>query len=89
MVEYFVEDMLYVGELLHLVRYDVLINIIIILYVIPCSLGQHQHFAETFASLRPEDESSGLICIGVYQTTLCYSQQDSYLLASSSSDWSH
>jgi hypothetical protein len=53
------------GTLLYLVRCDVLINIAVFLYVISCSvLWQHQHFTDTFASIRTEGESSRIICNG-------------------------
>jgi len=53
------------GNFLHLVRYFVLINITVFLYVTPCSLVEkHQHFTDTFASNNAEDEGSMLACNG-------------------------
>ena len=54
------------GNFLHLVRcYVLLTNIIIFLYVMPCSLAEkHQHFTDTFASNSAEDEGSTLVCNG-------------------------
>jgi hypothetical protein len=65
LLEYFVEDVIMEGNFLHLVRCDVIINITVFLYVTQCCLvEQHQHFTETFASIRAEDEGKGFICNG-------------------------
>jgi len=49
---------------LHIVRCDVLFNITVSLYVMPCSLVEKHRFTKTFASTRAEGQGTRPICIG-------------------------
>lgn len=68
LLEFFEEDIMD-ENFLHIVRCDVLFNITVSLYVMPCNLvKKHQHFTKTFASTRAEGQGSRPICNGASLT---------------------